>query len=168
VNNSQHPLRLNVGHLYNKSIGTSHAIPVDFDCINIEDLAVKDLLSLVRLSRTREGLLLQVNIEAKILTTCVRCLKEFYITVEAAFDELYEFPSRYREETDLILPDDGYIDLSALYREYLILAIPIKSICTPDCNGLCPVCGANLNEMTCEHRTEAGTHEEDMRTETTG
>lgn len=152
--NSNNPLRLNVGYLYSKPIGTSREVPVNIDKIKIEDLLIKELRSLVRVSRTREGLLLQVEGESHIETNCVRCLEEIYIPVKFDFEELYQFPSRYREETDLILPMDGYIDLRSLYREYLILAMPIKPVCSPDCKGLCATCGANLNEEICEHHPE--------------
>ena len=157
MNNSNNPLRLNVGYLYNKPIGTSRDVPVDIKALNLEDLLIKDLRSLVRISKTREGLLLQTEGEAQIEATCARCLDEFYLPVKFEFEELYQFPSRHREETDLILPYDGFIDLASLYREYLILAMPIKPICKPDCKGLCAVCGANLNETTCEHHPELET-----------
>ncbi len=152
MNNSDNPLRLNVGYLFNKPIGTSRDIPVNFEDLQIDDLDIRNLESVVRVSRTREGLLLQVTAKTKIKTECVRCLEAFYQPVEVTFEELYQFPSRYREETDLVLPPDGYIDLAPLYREYLLLAIPIRSICKPDCRGLCVICGENLNETTCEHQ----------------
>ena len=98
--------------------------------------------------------MLQVDASAELQTTCVRCLNSFYLPVITGFEELYQFPSRSREETDLLLPGDGYIDLTDLYREYLILAIPIKRLCKADCKGLCVVCGADLNETTCEHQQE--------------
>jgi len=154
VNNSHNPLLLNVGHMYNKAIGSSHEVPFDIDRFVIDDLAIRDLKSTIRLSRTREGLLLQVRAEAEALTACVRCLDEFYLPVETEFEELYQFPSRHREETDLILPNDGYLDMGPVYREYLILSMPIKRLCRQDCQGLCVVCGANLNETTCEHYSE--------------
>jgi len=154
VNKSQNPLRLNVGYLYNKPIGTVRDVPIEFDSLSIDDLQIRNLISLVRISRTREGLLLQVKGEAEIETTCVRCLDPFFLLVEMEFEELFEFPSRYREETDLLLPEDGYIDLQPLYREYLILSMPIKRVCKPDCRGLCVICGANLNQETCEHHPD--------------
>lgn len=154
MNNSDNPLRLNIGYLYNKPIGTSREVPVEIDKIRFEDLLINNLRSLVRVSKTREGLLLQVAGEAQIETVCVRCLDKFYQSVEFDFEELYQFPSRYREETDLILPMDGYIDLRSLYREYLILALPIKPVCSPDCKGLCASCGVNLNKEICEHHPE--------------
>ena len=137
--------------MYHKPIGTSRDVPIEFDQLNIETLFVKDLKSVVRISRTREGLLLQFDVEAKVQTTCVRCLETFFLPVKTAFDELYQFPSRHREETDLILPSDGFMDLSDIFREYLILAMPIKRLCKADCKGLCVVCGENLNETICEH-----------------
>jgi uncharacterized protein len=165
VNNSNNPLRLNVGYLYNKPIGTSREVTVDFGEIEIEDLQVQDLESTVRLSRTREGLLMQVSAEARVETTCVRCLDTFFLKVAVSFEELYQFPSRHREETDLILPADGYIDLDPLYREYLILAMPIKRLCQEDRKGLCAICGVNLNGNSCEHHpnpseTNEATHQE--------
>ena len=144
-------MRLNVGYLYNKSIGTSREKPIDFDQLKIDDLFIKNLRSLIKVSRTREGLLLQVNADAEVQTVCTRCLDEFFLLVSMEFEELFQFPSRQREDTDLLLPNDGYIDLRPLFREYLILAIPIKHLCKPDCRGLCVVCGANLNRTTCEH-----------------
>ena len=154
MNNSNNPLRLNVGYLYNKPIGTSREVPVDIEKIKIDDLKIKDLQSTVRISKTREGLLLQVEGKAKIQATCVRCLKDFYLSTNFDFEELYQFPSRHREETDLILPMDGYIDLRSLYREYLILSMSIKPVHSPDCKGLCVICGVNLNKEVCEHHPE--------------
>ena len=137
--------------MYNKPIGSSREVPIEIDQLEIEDLAIRHLRSLIRISKTREGLLLQVNAEAEVLTDCVRCLNEFYLRVATEFEELYQFPSRHREETDLILPHDGNIDMRPIYREYLILSLPIKRLCDADCKGLCEVCGADLTETTCEH-----------------
>ena len=45
---------------------------------------------------------------------------------------------------------DDQIQLGDLVREQLRLAAPMKPLCSDDCRGLCPVCGANRNEMTCD------------------
>jgi uncharacterized protein len=153
--------------MYNKAIGSSHEVPIDIEQIIIDDLSIRSLKSFIRMSRTREGILFQVTATADILDACVRCLIEIYLPVEAEFEELYQFPSRHREETDLILPNDGYLDLRPVFREYLILSMPIKRLCRSDCSGLCVVCGANLNETTCEHHPGEGaqivTPEEETR-----
>jgi uncharacterized protein len=67
---------------------------------------------------------------------------------------MYTFPSHAVEDTELILPDDFQIDLRPLLREYLTLEIPISPMCKPDCKGLCPICGENRNQTTCNHEVE--------------
>jgi len=53
----------------------------------------------------------------------------------------------------LIMPEDGHIDIEPLVREYMVLEIPINPVCKPACKGLCPVCGEDLNQATCEHQS---------------
>jgi uncharacterized protein len=55
-------------------------------------------------------------------------------------------------ESGLLVPEDGNIDLGPIVREYLMLEYPLKPLCKPDCQGLCTVCGENLNLGTCEHQ----------------
>jgi uncharacterized protein len=152
VNTRNNPLRLNVGYFYQKPIGYSREIIDEVDQVELDDLVIRNLKYTVLGSRTREGLLLQVKGTAEVETDCVRCLQDFFLPEEFEFEELYQFPSRTLEETDLILPQDGQIDLRPLFREYLILALPIKRLCKPECKGLCVVCGTNLNDSTCEHQ----------------
>ena len=41
------------------------------------------------------------------------------------------------------------IDITGMVRDTLLAAQPLSNICKPDCKGLCPVCGANLNHGDC-------------------
>lgn len=81
----------------------------------------------------------------------MRCLTNFDQLLHATFEELYAFDKRSVTESGLILPEDANIDLGPLVREYLLLEMPISPVCRPDCKGLCPICGANLNEETGKH-----------------
>jgi uncharacterized protein len=145
-------LRTNVGHFLNKANGFSRDFSIDYPEIFIEpDLNIKNLKGDIRLSRTREGLLLQAVLQGDLEATCVRCLTLHDTHVETTFEELYEFASRVVGEADLVVPEDGYIDLGVIFREYLLLEMPINVVCKPDCLGLCPECGQNLNEILCEH-----------------
>lgn len=111
----------------------------------------------IRISRTSEGLLLQSEFDTKVPAVCVRCLEEFQQPLHAEFTELYVFPKQRsyeqpaEDEPEFILPEDGYIDVAPLLREYFLLEIPIKPLHHPDCKGLCPQCGANWNLTVCEH-----------------
>jgi len=53
-----------------------------------------------------------------------------------------------------LVPESGKIDLAPLIREEMLLAMPISPICRSDCQGLCPVCGENLNRVHCNHEPE--------------
>jgi uncharacterized protein len=153
VVNQRHPLRINIGFLLHQAIGTSRDIHFDLPSYNLSpDFEVHNLTGLVRISRTPQGLFFQGEFDAATQMECVRCLTEFEQGLHAHFDELFAFKHESITESGLVVPDDGNIDLAPLVREYLMIELPIKPLCQPDCKGLCIVCGENLNTSTCEHR----------------
>jgi uncharacterized protein len=145
-------LRLNVGFLINAPVGESREI--DFNVPHIswdDDLKLNNLMGTVRMTRTAQGLLAQVRLHATLLTECGRCLTEFQQLLDVDFTELYAFSRSSVTDSGLILPEDGHVDLAPLVREYMLLAIPITTLCKPDCKGLCLECGENLNESDHTH-----------------
>ena len=148
----RYPLRFNVGFLLNKPIGTYRDIHFEYPEINLsEDLVIQEFTGAARVSRTPQGLLVQGEFSGKTGEECVRCLENFLQPLTTSFSELYAFNYRSVSESGLILPEDANIDLGPLVREYLLIELPISPICRPDCKGLCPVCGEDLNQVTCEH-----------------
>ncbi len=151
------PLRLNVGFVVAQSAGFSREFPFDLPKINIPpDLQLSSLTGSIRATRTPQGILLQADFKAQILLECVRCLTDFQQSLEVNFTELYAFSQRYVTDSGLLMPETGIIDLTPVMREYILLEIPISPLCRPDCKGLCPICGNNLNESTCTHEQEPG------------
>ena len=69
--------------------------------------------------------------------TCSLCLEDFNNLFEKDFTLYYDIKGR----------DSVTIDQDV--RDEIILEHPIRILCSPDCRGLCPFCGANLNEETC-------------------
>jgi uncharacterized protein len=93
---------------------------------------------------------------------CGRCLDPFALPVDATFDLRYlpqgavaeqeegeEEASVEEDDVSTTFYRDEEIDLAALMREQFYLALPMKPLCRPDCKGLCPQCGLNLNQGTC-------------------
>jgi len=115
------------------------------------DLDVTDFSGSVHISRTPQGLLFEGIFKASTQGECVRCLEPFDLQLIIDFNEVYAYKSHSFTESNLYVPEDGNIDLSPVIREYLMLESPIKPLCRPDCQGLCIVCGENLNFSTCEH-----------------
>lgn len=97
---------------------------------------------------------MQGQFEADTQLECVRCLREFTYLRKWEFTELYAFHKKSVSESGLLLPEDAHIDLAPLICEYAFLEIPVNPLHVPDCKGLCPVCGQDLNVRDCEHRTD--------------
>jgi uncharacterized protein len=156
VYTSRDLLRLNVGFIIHQTVGYSRDFPFDIPLIQLSpDLELSDLHGTARVTRTAQGLLVQVRMRANILAECVRCLTDFSQPLEIDFTELFAFTPDSVTDSGLILPETGKIDLAPLVREEMLLAIPISPLCRADCKGLCPICGENLNETTCNHEDEA-------------
>jgi uncharacterized protein len=157
VSDPHSPLRLNVGFIVAQSAGFFRDFPFDLPQINIPpDLQTISLNGSIRATRTPQGILLQEDFTVQTSLECVRCLTDFQQSLDVNFTELYAFSQRYVTDTGLLMPESGVIDLSPVLREYILLAIPISPLCRPDCIGLCPICGNNLNEVTCSHDDDIG------------
>jgi uncharacterized protein len=155
VNLSRSALRLNVGFITNLPIGSSRDFLFDFPSIHLHpDLDLKDLSGRARVTRTPQGLLVEAQMHANYLAECGRCLIEFEQPLDIDFTELYVFTGQAVSETDLKLPEDGKIDLAPLVRDFMLLEVPINPLCTPECKGLCSICGENLTETPHSHEEE--------------
>lgn len=100
-------------------------------------------------SLARQDLLVTGSAFVRIRTQCALCLKE--ITLDLGSDKICIF----REK----VPDE-IVDITDDIREEILLQIPERFKCTGDCRGLCPGCGANLNDEPCrcnkkKHRKSA-------------
>lgn len=116
-----------------------------------------------RVSRSGHEVRVRGKINARAEVDCDRCLKAVTVPVETEFDVTYVPEDDYREgeaaelkEDDLSLSvyDGATIDVDELVREQLLLALPTRALCTEECKGLCPVCGADRNADACDCETK--------------
>jgi uncharacterized protein len=107
------------------------------------------------MARTPQGLLLTGEFGGETTLNCARCLAPFSQRLNWNLTELFAFNEKSVAEPAMIVPEDAQIDLEPLIREYALLEVPIRPICRPDCRGLCPVCGEDLNLKDCGHRPPA-------------
>jgi len=146
------PFRLNVGFIVHEEVGFNREFPFAFDEILLEDVTLRAFEGQAVIGRTPQGLIVQAHFEALTTLECVRCLASFDYRVRLDMTEMYAFNKKSVSESGLLLPEDAHIDLQPLIREYALLALPISPICKPDCKGLCPLCGENLNQNDCGHQ----------------
>jgi uncharacterized protein len=104
----------------------------------------------VSAERVAGGFLVHVRLTAMISGPCMRCLKTTPQEVTAEEEEFVPTAVGGWAESELSPFVEGMIvDVSALSREALVLAMPDQVLCSMDCKGLCPQCGADLNEGQC-------------------
>lgn len=107
-------------------------------------------------ARARHQVELIGAVTAVVGFECDRCLASLSLPVEQSFDLLYVPPLSTQDERELGAGDlsigfyqGDIIDADDLVREQIELALPMARLCSPQCRGLCPECGANLNEREC-------------------
>ncbi len=155
----RYPLRINVGFIVRQPISYSRDFNFEIDTLHFEpDLDLYQFNGVAKVSRTPQGLLVQGLFQAMISAQCVRCLVDTQQPLVAEFSELYAFSSQVMSEADLILREDGNLDLGPIVREYMVIEIPINPLCKPDCKGLCTICGEDLNVNICEHQLLGSAH----------
>jgi uncharacterized protein len=153
VHPSENIFRLNVGFFLGQGVGYSRDFLFESPEVRLDpEFLLQDLHGKARITRTAQGLLVQVELSAATPSECVRCLSAISQPLSTDFTELYAFTRASVTESGLLLPESGYINLAPLVREYMLLALPISPLCSPDCKGLCPICGENLNEGACPHQ----------------
>ena len=83
---------------------------------------------------------------------CDRCFE--LTTQEHKLDLFHTVVRELSDEEDndgeFVLAPDDTLDLDELLTEDLLLDVPSKFLCSPDCKGLCPSCGKNLNHGDCD------------------
>lgn len=101
---------------------------------------------------TGEGYALRIRFEATLTGPCMRCLEPAEPTYAVDAREISQ-PGE-SDELDSPYLHEGVLDLRRWSRDALALALPGKLLCRPDCAGICPLCGADLNVAGPEHHHE--------------
>lgn len=98
------------------------------------------------------------HLGTRLEASCDRCLGQVGIPVECDFDLFYRHLQAVAREAEIEIPADelevGFysgdgIELADVVTEQVILSVPTKVVCRAECQGFCPVCGANRNLVAC-------------------
>lgn len=129
--------------------------------LNLVDsqIFVNDIHIEGHLEKRDKNIYVTTLIDTQVEYTCDKCLSKFVVNLNDTFHVLFTWDQAYAEcESDeaveMIKPNTGEIDLAPSVRESLLLAIPMKVVCSENCKGLCSGCGVDLNEETCRCEQE--------------
>jgi uncharacterized protein len=119
----------------------------------------------VHVSKVGDKYLLDGEISGGARVRCDRCLEAYHWELESSFHVYLQVRPTGPDEAELELLEEDMevecingetVDLDAIIREQVYLTLPMKNICREDCPGLCPICGANLNEGPCRCKKDSG------------
>jgi uncharacterized protein len=132
--------------------------------ISVEELGLSQPIKVLgnlkvnaSVDRFEESFRVKLNIQAELIDQCDKCLEEFNFHFNETGEQIYQVGKGEYEDDDIeVLPDNAReIDLSKLINEVFLINRPIQRICKDSCRGLCPDCGKNLNEATCDCKHES-------------
>ncbi len=128
-----------------------------FEESSVGDLPGVTLLEPVRgqfmISNLGAGYRLNGTFGTRVSQPCARCMEPVKENVEFEIDEMY-LPSGQEEsdQEDVFVLNSEVLDVTDVVRQNLLMEVKEFPLCTADCKGLCPVCGANLNTTACSHQ----------------
>jgi uncharacterized protein len=149
---------MNVSTLLREPVGSSRDYRAEHELVSVPDAAYeRHVDGHVRLIRSERGVLVMAQLTEEVELECARCLRRFTTTVPIAFDEEFVAPDDPHvveaglevDPDDFLVDERRHLDLSEAVRQYEESALPFLPLCRPDCAGLCPTCGSDLNESRC-------------------
>lgn len=113
----------------------------------------------VKLDKSSTQIFLKGEIASNGNFMCDRCLIDFTSEFRTSFNIVFMYEARGLKEDrtndiQILSHETNYIDIAEDVRQYLLLAIPIKILCSENCRGLCPSCGIDLNENQCKCKSD--------------
>jgi uncharacterized protein len=141
-------------------------LSIEPSSIDLEDETIsltKPLQLIGKLTKKSVQVDVEGKINGEIELICSRCLENAATNIENAFKVAFITNDYFTTETeaelneedlDVSLYDGETIDLIELAREQMLLEVPTHFVCKSDCKGLCPKCGNNLNNQTCNCETK--------------
>lgn len=119
----------------------------------------------IELYKAGDKYVLDGALSGGLQVVCDRCLEAYHRELRTAFRVFLALPLPETDQTEIELAEKDLeidfirgeeIDLDEIIREQIYLSLPMKSLCSQNCQGLCPVCGSNLNAGNCKCHREQG------------
>jgi len=146
----------NVSGLVQEGIGAVRLYDVE-DTLVTEGREPERVFGSAELLRTKTGVLVRAKLQLERSETCSRCATPLLAPLDVEFEEEFqqtvEANGRLVEErpdADAFTIDDRHLlDMTEAVRQYREAQAEIAPLCRPDCKGLCPECGGDLNLEAC-------------------
>lgn len=148
-------IRINLAPLVHAELGLRETVTLDLTDLSSEDLTLTYLKGILHFTRVTHGILCEGSLETEAQVECTRCLTPFLKPIVIELEDTISLPGAdLTPERPVRVTEDYWVDLTPLVREYVLLEVSYNAVCSPDCKGICPECGGNLNlgECVCAER----------------
>jgi DUF177 domain-containing protein len=108
----------------------------------------------VEIAEASGPLVFRLRFRTRLSGPCMRCLGHAEVAIEVSAREVHELDGPAQGMSEELRSDyvsEGNLDVSAWARDAIALELPEQILCRPECAGLCPVCGRDLNVEPHEH-----------------
>jgi uncharacterized protein len=138
---------------------------IDFADAGVKQAGPLHVTGEAELLESTDEIRIKGNLTVVMEAECDRCLAQVRFAIDAAFDLFYQPMAEIAVEEEVAInPGEAEIgfyegdglELEDILREQVLLMLPMQRTCRTDCKGICPVCGRNRNEVSCECRTHPG------------
>ena len=138
------------------------AVDLGSEAEQVGQLATSGLAEVLHEHRGPKDIVADIRLRGRFAgdfqVPCARCVEPVKIPLAADFDLIFrpvtadtEAPERSitAPETEIGYYQEDSLSLEDVLREQVLLALPVRTLCKPDCKGLCPRCGENRNSKAC-------------------
>lgn len=134
----------------------SESLPFEYE-MDLSDLEFSGCSSLKKpvkikgAAKNRAGVVfIELTAEYTISAPCDRCAADNERKESLPLTYVVVQETEGEDTEDFVVAEDQKVDLDPLVRDDIVIRYPSKLLCSPDCKGLCPNCGKNLNEGDCD------------------
>lgn len=134
----------------------SESLPFEYE-MDLSDLEFSGCSSLKKpvkikgAAKNRAGVVfIELTAEYTISAPCDRCAADVERKESLPLTYVVVQETEGEDTEDFVVAEDQKVDLDPLVRDDIVIRYPSKLLCSPDCKGLCPNCGKNLNEGDCD------------------
>jgi uncharacterized protein len=133
---------INVTQLLKEPVGSSQSYDISGTIGEEIEGFVEGKAKLIRISR---GFLVQCKLTAEVKLVCSRCLDTFLCPISFTAEEEFlpisdvsddSALSSSEQSEEFTIDDKNILDLGELIRQYVLLNLPMKPLCCPDCPGM--------------------------------
>jgi uncharacterized protein len=151
----------NVAQLLKEPIGATRSYDVLATVLQKEaDVSqAAPLAGSIAMLRTALGILVEGALDGAVIVECSRCLRPVDVPVSVELVEEFKptidvlrgaYLAVDEEDEALLIDVHHVLDIAEVLRQAVLLEVPMQVLCRSDCAGLCPVCGADLNDGPCD------------------